>query len=433
MPDNPDDVATKANLLFQVVMQAVQTYLKNVEMFIYNNYPDKLLVLIDFIINASKICFDRMAADKRDLVMQRMLRKCSDIKTFLEQNTKSLAKFASIDENRKISLHSRSSFAYENGYETKLSMYEKPKTSKKGGGGKQFTKSPYDVPRNPYDTSTKPRNLKSSSSHLNSRSVSVMNRSKNFKQQQLPRAKTPIVKRSRSTVNTMVEQVKNNPSDGSIGSTSKPQREPLSVKEDESKERELMEMMKSIAQEKFQQLFEPILKSMLNHKTADDNLTRKKFNEQGNVMKIQPTYTNQPTPRRVTSDSQPSEVKARNPQVTKTEEKVSVAKNIQYLYVKSDDDNYKGDDNATTTSKTHLAINKNNRNSCNDLSKANKMKVANTKPPAGEATKSDAKLMKEMKEQALKDRMAYVEQMMENPLYMNEACSEPWKMFARWD
>lgn len=42
----------------------------------------------------------------------------------------------------------------------------------------------------------------------------------------------------------------------------------------------------------------------------------------------------------------------------------------------------------------------------------------------------DAQFMKKFKEQALKERLNYVQQMMENPLYVNEAYDEPWKLFA---
>lgn len=105
MPENnPLDVATKITSLFQIVTQAAQTYLKNVECFIYNQYPDKLMVLVDFIINVTKICFDKRVFDKKDLVIQDMLRKCLAIKQFLNNHQHSISKFTPLPTKPKKAL-----------------------------------------------------------------------------------------------------------------------------------------------------------------------------------------------------------------------------------------------------------------------------------------------------------------------------------------
>ncbi|KAL7041888.1 hypothetical protein ACKWTF_000941 [Chironomus riparius] len=66
MNGNPIDIVTKVNSLFHLILQGVQSYLKNLEGFIYNNSPDKLLVLTEYIVNAIKVCFERQACSIRD-------------------------------------------------------------------------------------------------------------------------------------------------------------------------------------------------------------------------------------------------------------------------------------------------------------------------------------------------------------------------------
>lgn len=452
MPDNPEDVVTKTNLLLQAMMHAVQTYLKNVEMFIYNNYPDKLLVLIDFIISALKICFDRMVLDKRDLVVQQMLSKCLDIKQFLEMNQQSLAKFASIEDKRKMSLHSRSSFAYENTYggSKLLSMYDVPKPKKNNSKHRfgESSQNPYDAkprnpydtkPRNPYDSQFKPKILKSSASAVNSlKSSSIVNRSKSVRQ--TPRVRTPVVKRSRSNVNTMMEQVRSN--DSMVVKPSKTEsRNQLENEKEEAvnpKEFELMEMIKNITAEKIQEMLGAMFKKSLMGEISEDlNQTKiLSFPEESQEISesLKPKSPPSASPR-VTSETKPkTKPTSETAQPLKAPEKVSVAKNIQYLYVQSGDEKCMGD--SPTVSKTQLAVNKPPTKSVSQQSKSvnktSRVKVvaANEKPPAP-PSKHHAKFMKEAKEKCLKERLAYVEQMMENPLYMNDMESEPWKMFAR--
>lgn len=414
MPDNPEDVAAKTNLLFQVMAMAVQTYLKNVEMFIYNNYPDKLLVLIDFIINALKICFDRMALDKSDLVIQRMLRKCLDMKQFLEMNQMSLARFASIQQKRRNSLVSRSSFAFENGYgASKLSMYDMPKMKK------SVSKARVESFKSPYDA-VKPRNLRSSASSIHPRQGSALSRTKTSKPPVSRANATQMLRASRSNVSTMMGQVASNPSDDSIAELPRQSAKP--VNNQECKELELMEMMKSIAKEKLQEMLGPLLKDFAASQSCNDlnGVVPKRVQATEDPVRVEAIEIPKPTTSRVTSD--------RKPDGHPNQEKVSVAKNIQYLYVKSSDDKCKGDDG--TPSKTQLL---NRHQSCDDFSKAAKKRTTSkTKVTAPNVTKVDPKLMKKLKAQACADRVAYVEQMMENPLYTNDAQSEPWKLFARY-
>jgi hypothetical protein len=67
-------------------MQATQTYQKNIEYFTYTLYPEKLEVLVDFIINATKICLDKNVFSRRDPIIQKILRKCLKLKDQLVEN-----------------------------------------------------------------------------------------------------------------------------------------------------------------------------------------------------------------------------------------------------------------------------------------------------------------------------------------------------------
>jgi hypothetical protein len=67
-------------------MQATQTYHKNIEYFTYTLYPEKLEVLVDFIINATKICLDKNVFSRRDPIIQKILRKCLKLKDQLVEN-----------------------------------------------------------------------------------------------------------------------------------------------------------------------------------------------------------------------------------------------------------------------------------------------------------------------------------------------------------
>lgn len=430
MPDNPLEKATKVNLLFQVIMHAVQTYLKNVEMFIFNSYPDKLIVLIDFVINAVKICCDRKVFDKRDLVIHQMMRKCSDMKQFLMLNQRSMAKFASIPEKHKTSLTSRSSFVYENAYGTKLSMYDAPTVNKKLSATRSKqrclpSKSPYDV--------MKPRNLRSSHSSVTTRSKMPPSRSQSRVQS---RVQSPRVKQSISNVSTAVQKVKSDePKELNVVTVSEKPFEDLESHEPRSngkqKEMEIMEMLQNIAKDKIQEMLVPFLAQLMPQKDFQKSFSEESENN---------AQASKETTPRVTSDipSQPIvEAAQEYPEKTQHQETVDhVAKNVQYIYVKSNEENPKvlkadRSKNQLTSSKaqnspstTQLEVIKSQTKTVAKIVSANK------KPPLPCDVETLDGKFKKLKEKALKERLNYVRQMLENPLYMNEACHEPWKMFA---
>lgn len=193
------DVATKVNLLFHAIMQAVQTYLKNVEMFIYNSYPDKLFVLVDFIINASKICFDRKVFDKTNIMIVKMLRKSVDMKRFLELNQrKASSSFESSVSvsSRSRDLHSRNSYAHERTRANeKISAYGKPKRPQLKS---MKVKSPYDAPQENLHT----RNLKT----LSRGQKMIPHPPPSKRPTPATKSTSPQVRKSISNISTMVEK-----------------------------------------------------------------------------------------------------------------------------------------------------------------------------------------------------------------------------------
>lgn len=411
MSDNPSDIAEKVNFLFQVIMQAVQTYLKNVEMFIYNNYPDKLVVLIDFIINTMKICLDRMVFDKRDLVIQKIMRKCVDMKKYLELNQQSLVKFASIQEKRRMSLASRNSFAFENSCGSKLSMYGESSSKKKPRHKRQPPQSPYDI--------AKPKNF--NKNEVKSRVASSRNQTQAKPQVNNP----PRVRRSSSTISTAVQRMK---SSESVEDMKMISEKPLEDSEagshqavvEKIKELELNELMESINKEKFQEMLQPFLAELMKKlqpevkKTEDEEVSEK-------VKKLKASS-------RVTSDI--SVKKTENLEHTEkpnVQDRVDrIADNVQYLYVSSNEDLMR---NENFESKSLKRDAKSSGDHLPDVSNCSesKMKVVAMKSKPVEKSPIN---MKKLKEHALKDRLNYIEKMSSNPLYCNEACDEPWKMFA---
>jgi hypothetical protein len=221
MPDNPLEIATKVNALFQEIMQTVQTYLRNVEMFIYNSSPDKLSVLIDFIVNATRICLDKLVFDKSDLTIRDLLQKCSMLRKFLLMNQHTPAKFVSMVEKQKFLLNAKNSYIYGVGSKMSIQM-TKQKTS-------------------PYDpVLSKPRNLKfsTSNSQVSSRYLKASNRNSN----------STKLKRSSSNVSTMMSRLKD---------------------DDSEDELEIMKMLKKISQEKLEEMLKPIIKEMIPLKNID--------------------------------------------------------------------------------------------------------------------------------------------------------------------
>lgn len=467
MHDNPVDVASKVIQLFQVIMQSVQTYLKNVEMFIYNKYPDKLSILINFIINAITICQDRLIFDKRDKAIQQLLRKCSDMKNYLEMNQQSLAKFASIQQNKRMSLHSRSSFAYENTYGSKLSMYDRPAMSSKERKSNLPLKSPYDgvITRNP----------KSSLSYFTSKQKLPSSR---VQSRTLQRVKSPMMKKSSSSSSTTMQRLKGNGSNVSTAMQRlkyskndiiKTSSENLiegneSAAPSRGKEIEIMEMMQNIAKERIQEMLTPFLNELKKSLPIIEQSTRPISPLPRVTSEVEkPTIIPQvekpivsmviEKPRVSLDIEKPQSEKIPTPEKPRNFEKIqNVSRNVQYIYVKSNEEKRKSSEAQSklqpstqsksqcsadlklqpSTSNTKLLHSKREIASTSSQQKAPEMKIVSSraKPPIPVKEKLDDNVMSQMKEQALKERLQYVEQMMENPLYVNKAYNEPWKIFA---
>lgn len=462
MPDNPLDVATKVNGLFQIITQAIQIYLKNVEMFIYNSYPDKLLVLVDFVINSVKICLDRMVFDKRDAVVNQMLRKCGALREFLEMNKQSFARFASIAEQRKKSIHSRSSFAFEVPQSSKFSMYGAPVQRSRQP---MPAKSPYDAPR--------PRSLRPSQSNVQGRISKVpscyssnapsrqVSRDPRISNSQTARGRSPMVRKTSSNISTMMERYEKQ------GKFKTMPEKPL---EDEpranpTQESDLREILVNVAEEKISQMLAPFLEqlkitqqSMLEspkfkpreknveevHETprqsksrvTSEVSSRERFEKAEEVPKVSRVTSEVSSSReklQQLNEHPPSEPKL----CDKTLEKVEkISKNVQYIYVKSEDEEsrvkpVKSQQNFNTA-KSQFTASK----SQSSLSKSHEIKSPQAQPkppiPFGNTSKPEDEIYsKKMKALAIKERLGYIEQQSQNPLYVNEACEEPWKLVSK--
>lgn len=68
------------------MLQACQIYSTNVESFIVDLCPEKLDVLINFILSSTKICIDKRIFDKKDVVIREIFKRCHDILTNLKNN-----------------------------------------------------------------------------------------------------------------------------------------------------------------------------------------------------------------------------------------------------------------------------------------------------------------------------------------------------------
>lgn len=396
------DVATKVNFLFHAIMQAVQTYLKNVEMFIYNSYPDKLFVLVDFIINASKICFDRKVFDKTDANIVKMLRKSVEMKRFLEINQKSAAIF---EENKGRSLQSRHSYAHERPkFNEKHSIYGKPQLKRP----QLKAKSPYDIPQDNLSV----RNLRTTprGQKLNPQSPSLKRATPVVK------SSSPKVRKSISNISTMVQKEATKGEEFfpkfiksfdkisifCFAEEEKVEVEPPKPAENPKELTEIMEMLRSVAKEKIQELLSPYL----------DELT---------------TTIKQP---RVTSDIKPQKLPTADPSIspktTSTNETVQrIAPNIQYLFVESKND-----------SEETLKADETLPSSC-EVPKS-EISTSIPKPPLKTDDSivddilehSDNEFVQKTKKLAHKERRKIIKSMVENPLYVNEQFDEPWKLFA---
>lgn len=427
MPDNPADVASKVIQLFQIIMQSVQIYLKNVEMFIYNRHPDKLSILINFIINSVTICLERHIFDKRDAAVQQLLRKCLDMKKYLEMNQQSLTKFASMKEQKKFSMHARNSFAFENNYRKKLSMYEPQLT-----GIPLKPRKPKLPAKSPYEPLI-PRNLKSSYTNVNPKQKFPLNRN----QSQTPlRVKSPMLRKSSSNVSTAMQRMKDSESNEIIKTVSEqPFEENTSAAPRREKEMEIMEMMQNIAKEKFNELLVPFLNELKK------NLPIDKPKHELSVEKE--TRPISPSPRVTSEIEMPQKEKLSPNEEPKSFEKVqNVSKNVQYLYVKSNEEEKKtkAPQSKLQPSASKTQVVKLNSEITSTNSQQKQKKAANVsetkivsstaKPPILQNKNYDEPEMKQMKEQVVKQRIKHAEQMMKNPHYTEKAYDEPWKMFA---
>lgn len=417
MPDNPSNVAMKVNSLFHVIMQAVQSYLKNVEMFIYNKNPDKLLVLIDFVITSMKICLDRMVFDKRDSMVQRIMRKCSDIKDFLQLHQQSFTKFSSIREQRKKALSSRTMFDYEVPYGKKLSMYEnQPKTKRSSHRRAPPSKSPYDAPK-----------YVDSSSNLRPKAPSSRNSVKSS-------GRVQPLRKSSSNISTMVQRVGSK--DSTVTIKTIPEK-PLEVKPIEKPDSEFLEMFQNVAKEKVQELLAPILSQlMMKMNLAQSSEMELPTEERPKSLRVMSSVKPKDSqislsmkPQSPLVEDQDEVEKPKEAVKPKIREKIQrVSQNVQYTYVNSD----YGEAELKVAPSKHQIIPKIPLKP--DLQRAeSKMKILTSKqrpPMPSHKQQMDPQFMKKFKEQALKERLNYVQQMMENPLYVNEAYDEPWKLFA---
>ncbi|CRK93265.1 CLUMA_CG006808, isoform A [Clunio marinus] len=404
MLDNPVEVATKVNLLFQVMMQALQIYLKNIEMFIYNNNPDKLLVLVDFILNAMKICLERMVFDKRDTMVQQILRKCIGIKQFMEMNQESSTKFLPIPESYKKSLSARNSYACEVPLESKLSMYDmqlgvKPKRSNSRMNS-YAVKSPYDVP--------KPRNFKAT----------------HKPKQTLSRSSSTLVRKTSSNISTMMEKIKSDNCNESRKTISEKPLEDSNVvtNKDSDKQKELLEMLEGITKQKFEEMFGSILPKIFSEMMSKQMTQESRFETPitvENVHGISETLksikelnedSDEPPKLRVKSDLNLKKIPPvkEDEEVAKESEKIQhFDKNVQYHFVKS---------------KSEKKVQSSNVSKEIPKSSEDKKKIEKAE---------EEKFTKEFKEQAMKERLDYKRQMSEDPLYVNKVISEPWKVFAK--
>lgn len=86
------EIPNKVYSIYQTIMLAAQAYDKYVELFIFNKCPDKLQVFVDFIINSTKICLDKKIFDKRDLLIQKLMKKCVFLKNQLVDNLEAMPK-----------------------------------------------------------------------------------------------------------------------------------------------------------------------------------------------------------------------------------------------------------------------------------------------------------------------------------------------------
>lgn len=448
------EVATKVNLLFQAIMQAIQVYLKNLEMFIYNSNPDKLSVLVNSIINASKICFDRKLFDKQNVVVVKMLRKSVEMNRLLELNKNSVAKFESATKRRD--LRSRNSYSYgETSGKEKLSIYGGEIKTKRTSLN---SKSPYDAPKTPYDI---PVQRKTSKQSIQSRQRAMPPTHRNTPAM---KARSPGVRKSISNISTMVQK------EVHVGDVEEEEEEQPQPSCQENKEEtileiepaekpleenqatnceqiekpkeatEIMEMLHNIAKEKFQEIFATYISDLVPKS-----------------IEIPTRVTDEIKPPRVTSDIKPQKpITAESTDSTKTASSVEtvqrIAPNIQYLFVQSNNYNDSEETLKAELSDEKLSLLLGTPSStseepktkvvtsilkpslrCDDIAKDDdddiEKKEKNSDDEDDFLHRKDDEKTKKLKQMAMNERKVFAESMIENPLYVNEQYEEPWNMF----
>ncbi|KAG5676171.1 hypothetical protein PVAND_006020 [Polypedilum vanderplanki] len=186
MSDNPVDIAAKVETLFLYIMQAIQSYLKCVEMFIYNSCPDKLSALIESIVHACKICFERNAFSNKDAIFVEILRKCDEMRSFLVMNKKSQPTFMTFTTDFHAKVLPKNSKMY-------VSPYFNPYALRK-------VKSPYAPPKNPHPI---PK-MKSRAKSIESKSARQSDQVRKNSTQSNKNKQQPKIKRSNSEISTII-------------------------------------------------------------------------------------------------------------------------------------------------------------------------------------------------------------------------------------
>lgn len=480
MPDNPIDVATKVNLLFQLIMQAAQTYLKNVQMFIYNSHPDKLLVLVDFIINSTKICFDRKVFDKKDNIVLKMLRKCSNLKDFMQTNETGLVNYDLTRKNRNREMEFQMD-DFEDEYQMPRIVPKKSKSS------------PYDKIANPYNIPIpKMRSSRLASSKGSVSSFSKVSSRQNLLRSSKTRVEQPVIKKSTSNVSTVIQ--KENEKEIHLKTIkSQPEKpledeKPIVEKIEKPKEMiEIMEMLQNIAIERINEMLLPIL-SQLMPMRREGIVT-----EETEEIKAKPCAKSMPSPslNNVLSNAEPSNNLTSSSSHVKGEIEIPksksylptsssyassksfknketiqrISKNVQYVFIESDNEEPKSVDTATSmieltaTSKVSkpsspvvemaknvtLPLKNNDDENLKELNNQNEKMILKERKNI-EKEENIRKLrqqaiieqendekeenIKKLRQQAMKERVKMIESMSENPLYVNDHIAQPWKAFA---
>lgn len=449
------------------MMQAVQTYLKNVEMFIVNKNPDKLLVLVDFIINASKICFDRKILDKRNTSTMKLLRKCAELREDLsiknhdddfyekrkkkKENVHGRSEFShgkkpilqkklknslTIVENPKahnMQRHQRGSLKYSYDFANHIhehpnrdhdelpETYAEPRRKTKANLPKNHlitSKSPYDSPLNPYANPAFKQKSKPKKIHQNllpSRNT-IYGQSRNSVVRQ---ASQQILRKIPSDVSTVMQ--KEMEKENQVNNKQTDYEKPL----ENVDANEIMKMIQSITKEKFEEMLAPMLTQFLPKYETENSKASEEMKSSG---------------CRVTADIEPlkkSMEVGKNVESNETIERI--AHNIQYTFIKSLHDDEQEDEKVEVAKATELQT---PLEPPSTSKTPEKIVMGITEKPSIDACNIDSGAddgdfdfksyeTRELQQMAMKARIEIIENMSESPFYRNEKIDQPWKMFSR--